>query len=236
MSKVLTSGKAQAKISSIETKLIELLDELQAAQAREVLEIGAEYPIYQGRGEERTVVKAKLLAQRVTEDGTTTYAFQVVDTGEFATGTARVIAKETAEGEEKLRSSDKIKKVIERLEADKEATEKALEEALARENLNVGETYRVRVGRGKTAEIVYAVLLGIGETVKVKKQVAEDGTETSVEVVSEALNFFYGSGFDARTVLVGRGNVVFTTEAEEAEAAAEAQADADAADAEAQGE
>ncbi len=228
MSKVLTSGKAQAKIASIEAKLTELLGELQDAQAREVLEIGAEYPIYQGRGEERTVVKAKLLAQRVTEDGSTSYAFQVLDTGEFATGTARIIAKETAEGEEKLRSSDKIKKVIERLEADKEATEKALEEALARENLTVGETYRIRVGRGKTAEIVYAVLLGIGEIVKVKKLIAEDGAETAVEVPSEALNFFYGSGFDARTVLVPRGNVVFTTEAEEAEAAAEAQADADA--------
>ncbi len=228
MSKVLTSGKAQAKIASIEAKLTELLGELQDAQAREVLEIGAEYPIYQGRGEERTVVKAKLLAQRVTEDGSTSYAFQVLDTGEFATGTARIIAKETAEGEEKLRSSDKIKKVIERLEADKEATEKALEEALARENLTVGETYRIRVGRGKTAEIVYAVLLGIGEIVKVKKLIAEDGAETAVEVPSEALNFFYGSGFDARTVLVPRGNVVFTTEAEAAEAAAEAQADADA--------
>ncbi len=227
MSKVLTSGKAQAKIASIEAKLTELLGELQDAQAREVLEIGAEYPIYQGRGEERTVVKAKLLAQRVTEDGSTSYAFQVLDTGEFATGTARIIAKETAEGEEKLRSSDKIKKVIERLEADKEATEKALEEALARENLTVGETYRIRVGRGKTAETVYAVLLGIGEIVKVKKLIAEDGAETAVEVPSEALNFFYGSGFDARTVLVPRGNVVFTTEAEAAEAAAEAQADAD---------
>ena len=230
MSKVLTSGKAQAKIANIEAKLQELLAELQAAQAREVLEIGAEYPIYQGRGEERTVVKAKLLAQRVTEDGSTTYAFQVLDTGDFATGTARIIAKETDDGES-ARSSDKIKKVIERLQADKEATEKALEEALARENLTVGETYRIRVGRGKTADTVYAVLLGIGEIVKVKKQVQEDGTETTVEVPSEALNFFYGSGFDARTVLVGRGNVVFTTEAEAAEAAAEAQADA--ADAEA---
>ena len=226
MSKVLTSGKAQAKIANIEAKLQELLAELQEAQAREVLEIGAEYPIYQGRGEERTVVKAKLLAQRVAEDGSTTYAFQVLDTGEFATGTARIIAKETDDGA--VRSSDKIKKVIERLEADKEATEKALEEALARENLTVGETYRIRVGRGKTAETVYAVLLGIGEIVKVKKQVLEDGTETTVEVPSEALNFFYGSGFDARTVLVGRGNVVFTTEAEAAEAAAEAQADAEA--------
>lgn len=226
MSKTLTSGKAQSKLAAIELKLEELHAELPAAQAREVLTVGEVYPIYQGRGEERTVVNATLVAQRVTAEGTTQYAFQVVDTGEFAQGTSRIISKEPeAEGAEKLRSSDKIKQIIERLTADKEAVAQALEEALARENLEVGQPYQIKVGRGKSAEVVTAVLLGIGEVLKPTKQVQEDGTVLEDTKVIEQLNFFYGAGFDARTVLLSRSAVVFASAEDDAEAAAETAAD-----------
>lgn len=223
----MTAAKAQAKIEALKGKLVLLGDELIAAQAREVLTIGDEYPIFQGRGEERSIHKAKLLAQRVAEDGTTHYAFQLVESGEFAQGTSRIIATEPKEGEEgaqKVRSSDKVKTIIDRLTADLEAAEKDLEEALAREHLEVNGTYSIKVGRGKTADVVLAVLLGIGTVTRTKKQIV-DGVEKEVEVQAELLNFFYGAGFEARTVLVPRGSVVFSTAEDNAEAGAAADAE-----------
>lgn len=220
MSKTLTSGKAQAKLESLKSKIEELNAELPLAQAREELVIGNEYLIYQGRGDERKVVAATLVAQRVDADGVTKYAFQINETGEFAANvSSRVLAKDGSE--EKVRSSDKIKSIIERLQSDVEATELALEEALARESLEVNQPYRIRVGRGKTAEVVTAVLLGIGTVEKVKKQIDAEGNETVTVQNVEALNFFYGAGFDARTVLVSRSAVVFASDEDTAEAAAE---------------
>lgn len=230
MAKTLTLAKASAKLAALETKIIELLDAQQAAIAREVLEVGKEYAIYQGRGEERTVVAATLIAQRVDAEGTTRYAFQINETGEFAANvTARVLAVELPEGEKKPKSSDQIKAVIDKLTADKDALEAKLEELAAAEAVEVGQNYQIKIGRGKSAEVVTAHLLGIGNITKTKKLVAEDGTESISESTVEQLNFFYGAGFDARTVLVSRSALVFNTAEDDAEAAAEAQADADAA-------
>lgn len=222
-----TAAQISAKIAALPAIRVQLQAELEAAKGREVLVIGQSYPIYQGRGEGRTVVEAVLVNQRTTEEGGTEFAFQVP--GEFIPVrlTARSLATDTAKGEDgkKLPSSAAIAKKLAGLADAEEVLEAQLAEALEREQLVINATYNIKVGRGADAKVVPAVLLG--EFVESKsKTVVVDGVETVKTTEQKLLNFFYGSGADARTVQITAKSVVLSTEAEDAEAAAEAQADA----------
>lgn len=222
-----TAAQISAKIAALPVVRAQLQEQLEAAKAREVLVIGNKYPIYQGRGEGRTVVEATLLNQRTTEEGGTEFLFQVP--GEFVPVrlTARSLATDEAKDEngKKLPSSAAVAKKLASLADAEEVLEAQLAEALEREQLTVNATYNIRVGRGADAQIVPAVLLGEG-IVEKSKTIVVDGVETVKTTSQKLLNFYYGQGFDARTVLLTAKAVVLSTEAEDAEAAAEAQADA----------
>lgn len=222
-----TAAQISAKIAALPAIRVQLQAELEAAKGREVLVIGQSYPIYQGRGEGRTVVEATLLNQRTTEEGGTEFLFQVPDEFVPVRLTARSLATDEAKGEDgkKLPSSAAIAKKLAGLADAEEVLEAQLAEALEREQLVVNATYNIKVGRGADAKVVPAVLLG--EFVESKsKTVVVDGVETVKTTEQKLLNFFYGSGADARTVQITAKSVVLSTEAEDAEAAAEAQADA----------
>lgn len=221
-----TAAKISAKLQALPEVRAKLTKQLEEARAREVLVEGQSYPIYQGRGAERTVVEAKLLKQRTNEDGGTEFLFEVP--GEFIPVrlTARGLAVEDAKDAEgkKLPSSAAVAKKLASLADAEEVLEAQLAEALAREQLQIGTTYNIRVGRGDNAGVVPAVLLGEG-IVEKSKTVVVDGVETVKTTSTKQLNFFYGAGFDARTVLVTAKAVVLSTAEEDAEAAAEADAD-----------
>jgi len=222
-----TAAQISAKIAALPVVRAQLQEQLEAAKGREVLVIGQSYPIYQGRGEGRTVVEAVLVNQRTTEEGGTEFAFQVP--GEFIPVrlTARSLATDEAKDEngKKLPSSAAVAKKLASLADAEEVLEAQLAEALEREQLVINATYNIKVGRGADAKVVPAVLLG--EFVESKsKTIVVDGVETVKTTEQKLLNFFYGSGADARTVQITAKSVVLSTEAEDAEAAAEAQADA----------
>lgn len=222
-----TAAQISAKIAALPAIRVQLQAELEAAKGREVLVIGQSYPIYQGRGEGRTVVEATLLNQRTTDEGGTEFLFQVPDEFVPVRLTARSLATDEAKDEDgkKLPSSAAIAKKLAGLADAEEVLEAQLAEALEREQLVVNATYNIKVGRGADAKVVPAVLLG--EFVESKsKTVVVDGVETVKTTEQKLLNFFYGSGADARTVQITAKSVVLSTEAEDAEAAAEAQADA----------
>lgn len=223
-----TAAQISAKIAALPVVRAQLQEQLEAAKAREVLVIGNKYPIYQGRGEGRTVVEATLLNQRTTEEGGTEFLFQVPDEFVPVRLTARSLATDEAKDEngKKLPSSAAVAKKLASLADAEEVLEAQLAEALEREQLTVGATYNIRVGRGADAQIVPAVLLGEG-IVEKSKTIVVDGVETVKTSSQKLLNFYYGQGFDARTVLLTAKAVVLSSEAEDAEAAAEAQADAE---------
>lgn len=228
-----TAAQISAKIAALPAIRAQLQTQLEAAKAREVLVIGNNYPIYQGRGEGRVVVEAKLLNQRTTEEGGTEFLFQVPDEFVPVRLTARSLATDTAKDEEgkKFPSSAAVAKKLAGLADAEEVLEAQLAEALEREQLVINATYNIKVGRGADAKVVPAVLLG--EFVESKsKTIVVDGVETVKTTEQKLLNFFYGAGADARTVQITAKSVVLSTEAEDAEAAAEAQADAEVTDTE----
>lgn len=218
-----TAAKISAKISAIGVAREKLGVALAAAQAAEQLVVGNTYLINQGKGEDRREVLAVLKAQRVNEKGVTEYRFQYGEgfDEKLVDGTSRLLVPaEGATGD----SSAKIQSKLDKLADDEEVLEKELEEALARETLVVGQTYTIKVGRGENAVQVLAVLLGEGIATKTKT-VIKDGVETEVSRDIKQLNFFYGEGFTARTVLVGQSAIVVSTAEDDAEAAAEVAAD-----------
>lgn len=228
-----TASQISAKIALLPALREELTKKLEEAKAREVLVVGNKYPLYRGKGENRTVVEGELLKQRTNEDGGTEFLFEVADEFEPVRCTARALATDTAKDAEgkKLPSSAGIAKRLAALADAEEVLETQLLEALEREQLTVGQTYNIRVGRGDSAEVVPAVLLGEGISEK-SKTVVVDGVETIKTTSTKQLNFFYGAGFEARTILTTAKAVVLASAEDDAEAAAEATAEAAQADAE----
>lgn len=218
-----TASKISAKIAAIGVTREKLVVALAAAQAAEQLQIGNSYLINQGKGEDRKEVLAVLKAQRVNEKGVTEYRFQYGEgfDEKLVDGTSRLLVPAAgATGD----SSAKVQSKLDKLADDEEVLEKELADALARETLVVGQTYTIKIGRGESATNVLAVLLGEGVETK-SKTVIVDGVEQTVTRDIKQLNFFYGEGFGARTVLVGQSAIVISTAEDEAEAAAEVAAD-----------
>jgi hypothetical protein len=219
-------AKITSKIARLTDRQAEFAAALQAAQASEVLEVGQVYAVTVGRGENKTEVQATLVAQRTNEKGVQEYRLTYGKGFEqkFVDGTSRLF------GAKEGKSSAELASIVEKIGSDLESLEADLQAALAREALVVNGTYNIKIGRGANALIVPAVLLGEGVEVKTKKKIV-DGVETQDDREVKVLNFFYGAGFDARTVLVSPSAVVFEQSAED-EAAATAEADASVAGAE----
>lgn len=221
-----SASKIKAKLQVLAEKREDLQAELELAVASETLEKGATYSIKVGRGENRETVDAVLVAQRTNEKGATEYRFQYGDEFEakFVNGTARLLAS-AGDGEGEIRSSAVVSKLLEKLADDITALETDLEDALAREQLVVGATYQIKIGRGENAVVTYAVLLGEGVEVKTST-VEKDGVTQTKTKETKLLNFYHGEGFAARTVLVTANALVFATEAADtAEAQAEVAAE-----------
>lgn len=219
-------AKITSKIARLTDRQAEFAAALQAAQASEVLEVGSVYTITVGRGENKTEVEATLVAQRTNEKGVQEYRLTYGEgfDQKFVDGTSRLF------GAKEGKSSAELASIVEKIGSDLEALEADLQAALAREALEVNGTYNIKIGRGANAVVVPAVLLGEGVEIKTKKKIV-DGVETQEDREVKVLNFFYGAGFDARTVLVSPSAVVFEQSAEDAAAAA-AEADASVAGAE----
>lgn len=219
-------AKITAKIARLTDRQAEFSAALAAAQASEVLNIGEVYTVTVGRGENKTEVQATLVAQRTNEKGVQEYRLTYGEGFEqkFVDGTSRLF------GAKEGKSSAELASIVEKIGNDLEALETDLQNALAREALVINSTYNIKIGRGDKAVVVPAVLLGEGVEIKTKKKIA-DGVETQEDREVKVLNFFYGAGFEARTILVSPSAVVFAqSEEDAAEAATEADASAAAAE------
>ena len=201
-------NQINARIQKLQTKMDELQAERATALATEVLENGQTYHFNYGKGETRAVLEGVLIAQGVV-DGATKYRFQVgegMDARFFdVRAKALVVVGEEGEGEAGARSSAKLNSLISKIEADIEALEAEAVEAEAREALTEGETYNIKVGRGDTAQVVPAVLMGKRTLVKTIER--DDGT--TFERTQQQFKFFYGAGFDAEIVVVSGRAIVF---------------------------
>lgn len=203
-----------ARISKVQAALATLAAEAAVAEAREVLTDGQTYSIKTGIGESAAVVEGVLVGQRKNEAGVTEFRFQVgsgFDARFHDVKANRVVWPAPAEGETEVRSTAKIAAVKAKLEADLVVLETDLAAAEARETLEDGKTYTIRLGRADTKRDVLAVLLGQKTLVTERKDDA--GNVIGVRNTKQ-LKFYYGSGFDAEIVIVSPSAVVVDDTAE----------------------
>ena len=181
--------KVQAKIDSIRVAVEELQVQLDAALATETLNVGSTYSISIGRGDTARVVEAELLGQRVKENGATEFRFshgEGFDARFYDLAYNRVVTDNDGV------SSATIARNIARLEtniANFVSGKTAVQGVLDLEN---GQTYEVKVGRGDTAGVVAAVLMD--------QRYDESG--------NQEFAFFTGAGFTAEVIKCRAGRVV----------------------------
>lgn len=181
--------KVQLKIDTIRVAIEELQVQLAAALATETLNVGQTYSISIGRGDTARVVEAQLLGQRVKENGATEFRFshgEGFDARFYDVSYNRVVTDNDGV------PSATIAKNIARLETNIEnliSGKTAVKGVLDLEN---GQTYNVKVGRGDTAGVVAAVLMD--------QRYDESGVQEFA--------FFTGAGFDAQVIKCRAGRVV----------------------------
>lgn len=211
-------NQINTRIEKLQTKLEELKAEREVALATEILVIGETYHFNYGKGETRQVLEGVLIAQGEV-DGATKYRFSVGEGMNARFFDVRrtalvVVGDDGAEGEAGARTSAKLNTLIQKVEADIEKLELEAVEAEQREAMVDGETYNIKQGKGDTARIVPAVLMGQRDLVKTITR--DDGTE--FERVTKQFKFFFGEGFDAEIVTVTARSIVFNTPDEPEEA------------------
>lgn len=178
------TAKVNAEIEALKVQLAE-------ASAAETLNVGSVYSIHVGKGETARVIEATLIGQRTRENGSAEFRFSAgegFDARYYDVSYNKVVL-DLPEG---AVTSAAIAKQISRLENKVATVRERLEAQALREQLTDGETYEIKVGKGETAAVVRAVLLGQKED--------EDG--------DKQFKFFYGQGFDAEVVTVGIKRVV----------------------------
>lgn len=185
------SAKLQALTAKLNAEIDTLKADLEAAASKEQLVVGETYSISVGKGETARVIEATLVGQRVRENGSPEFRFSAGEgfDARFYDVSYNKVAVELEEGQV---PSATIAKNIVRLENKRDGLAAKLEAQAARETLVDGETYEIKVGKGETAGVVRAVLLG--------QQDDEDG--------SKVFKFFYGSGFESTIVTCGIRRVV----------------------------
>lgn len=200
-------SKVQILTDKINAEIEVLRAELTAAIAGETLVVGQTYSIHIGKGDTARVIEATLMGQRVRENGSAEFRFSAgegFDARFYDVSYGKVVL-DLPEG---TVTSATIAKNIARLETKRDGLAAKLEAQALREQLVDGQTYDLKVGKGDTADVVRAVLLGQAED--------EDGTKQ--------FKFFYGQGFGAEVVTVGIRRVVLADDtAEEVEEVQEAQ-------------
>ena len=185
------TAKVNAEIEALKVQLAEV-------SAAETLNVGSVYSIHVGKGETARVIEATLIGQRTRENGSAEFRFSAgegFDARYYDVSYGKVVI-DLPEG---AVTSAAIAKQITRLETKVANVREKLEKQALREQLTDGETYEIKVGKGETAAVVRAVLLGQKED--------EEG--------NKSFKFFYGAGFDAEVVVVGIKRVVLADDAEE---------------------
>ena len=188
--------KVAAVTAKVLAEIAELKVQLAEASANETLNVGQKYSIHVGKGETARVIEATLIGQRQRENGSAEFRFSAgegFDARYYDVSYNKVVL-DLPEG---AVTSASIAKQITRLETKIATIREKLEAQALREQLTDGETYEIKVGKGETAAVVRAVLLGQAED--------EEG--------NKSFKFFYGAGFDAEVVVVGIKRVVLADDA-----------------------
>lgn len=183
--------KVAAVTAKVQAEIAELKVQLAEASANETLNVGQQYSIHVGKGETARVIEATLIGQRQRDNGSAEFRFSAgegFDARYYDVSYNKVVL-DLPEG---AVTSASIAKQITRLETKIATIREKLEAQALREQLTDGETYEIKVGKGETAAVVRAVLLGQKED--------EEG--------NKSFKFFYGAGFDAEVVVVGIKRVV----------------------------
>lgn len=182
------TAKINAEIEVLKAQLVE-------ATAAETLVNGNTYSIHVGKGETARVIEAVLIGQRTKENGAAEFRFSAgegFDARFYDVSYGKVVL-DLPEG---TVTSAAIAKQITRLETKRDGLAEKLAAQALRETLVDGQAYDIKVGKGETAAVVRAVLLG--------QQEDEEGTKQ--------FKFFYGEGFGAEVVVVGIKRVVLAEE------------------------
>ena len=226
------------RIEKLEAQYQELLAEQQIAINNASLAIGETYQILQGRADTRCIVDAVLVAQKYDEaKGVQLYRFSYGDgfDAKFVIGSARIVVWPDSDPDDEgkgVRSVTKLAALLVKCQSQIDKARADYEDASKQEDLEIGGTYDISIGRGETRKVVPAILLGQGFKTLVK--LGADGEPVTYQVPQ--LKFFYGEGFDAE-IVVGSARLLARTAADEAaEAAADAVADAEPAAEEASAE
>lgn len=216
-----TSVAIIASKAKMEARLVAAKAELAAAQAQEKFIDGTTYEVALGKPGEKVFVPGILLGQFINEKGVLRLRFQVgagmdMRILDLSTSAVKVDVQPVfdAEGKEvRIRSSAVVVSIIAKIEARLASFSDDLAEALAREQLELGAVYTIKVGRGETRREIQAVLYA--------QEQSEQGTK---------LRFFAGEGFDAAfydgtpAMVVINGDTVEDDSAETTDAADAAEA------------
>lgn len=190
--------KVQVKIDTLRANIAELQVALAAALATEQLVDGAVYSIHIGKGETARVVEATLIGQRIKDNGAAEFRFshgEGFDARFYDIAYNRVVTdNEGVSSATITRNIARIETNIENLISGKTAVKGVLD-------LVNGGTYKVKVGRGDTADEVAAVLMD--------QRYDETGNQEFI--------FFTGAGFDAQVIKCRAGRVVVEEDAEQQE-------------------
>ena len=196
------SPKIQARVDLLNMTLAELQTQLAEATAKEVLVVGNQYSIHVGKGATARVIEATLLGQRTKENSAAEFRFSHGDGFDarfYDVSFTKVVTD--AEG----LSSAKVAANIGRVETkinDLLTGKVKIKGLIEIEN---GQTYNIKVGKGETAGVVPAVLMD--------QRTDENG--------NQEFAFFTGAGFDAQVIICKSSRVVLEeveeTDAEETE-------------------
>lgn len=189
--------KVQLKIDTLRGNIAELQVALSAALANEQLTDGAVYSIHIGKGDTARVVEATLLGQRVKDNGAAEFRFSH---GEGFDARFYDVAYNRVVTDNEGVSSASIAKNITRIENNIENLLSGKVSVKGVIDIVNGGTYKVKVGRGDTADEVAAVLMD-------QRFDAEGNQEFA---------FFTGAGFDAQVIKCRAGRVVVEDSVEDA--------------------
>lgn len=184
-----TSSALVASKAKMQSRLELAKAELAVAQQREVFTDGAVYTVSVGKPGAKEVVQGTLLGQITTDKGALKLRFQVGSGMSMRLLDLSPAAVVVGDGEPvldsegkaiKIRTSGVVASIISKIQDRLTSFDSDLQEALAREQLVVGDMYTIKVGRGESRRNINAMLYAQVQD--------ESGTK---------LRFFAGEGFDA---------------------------------------
>ena len=194
MAKIRSFSAVQAAIATLVASIQgDLQVALAEAREAETLTVGNVYPIQVGKIGAVEIVDATLLGIFTDEDGKSTFKFTYGDGAdtEVVKCSAHRIKITDAEGKP-VKTVAQVEAQIAAAHAKVAKLEEEAAIAKERENLVVGETYNIKVGRGDTRRVEAGVLVGIAET--------EVGTR---------FKFVFGEGFNTDVASISAEHIAW---------------------------